>query len=273
MDLAKVKMVVTDMDGTLLNSNHEVSQLFYQQFEKLKQHNVLFVAASGRPLYSIKDKLSSIQEDIIIVAENGGIVIKEGNILSSNTIKKESIEKLAPLLLSLQDTHLLFCTKDKAYTFTSSQKALDVMTQYYSDYEIITDISDIKEDILKIALYHEIDAENHIYPHLQHLEGDFKVKLSAINWADISEMNSNKGEAIQLLQQLYNITPQETLAFGDYNNDLEMLASAYYSYAMENAHPLVKETANFMTKTNDNNGVEFIIDQLIRAKEQLNSNF
>ena len=56
------------------------------------------------------------------------------------------------------------------------------------------------------------------------------------------------------------------MAFGDYNNDIEMLKTAYFSYAMENAHPLVKETANFTTKSNANFGVEYILDLLIKEK-------
>ena len=56
------------------------------------------------------------------------------------------------------------------------------------------------------------------------------------------------------------------MVFGDFNNDLEMLACADYSFAMENAHPNVKKTANFLTKSNDDFGVETVLEQLVRAK-------
>ena len=59
LKMKNVKMVVTDMDGTLLNSNHEVSASFFEIFKDLKQQNILFVAASGRPYYSIVEKLES----------------------------------------------------------------------------------------------------------------------------------------------------------------------------------------------------------------------
>ena len=61
MDLSQVKMVVSDMDGTLLNSNHEVSNRFFDLFAELKKRNILFVAASGRQYNSILDKLSVIK--------------------------------------------------------------------------------------------------------------------------------------------------------------------------------------------------------------------
>ena len=85
MNLEHIKLVITDMDGTLLNSKHEVSDRFLKQFEILKSHNILFSAASGRPYYSIIDKLNSIKNDILVVAENGGIIadnIQSGTNLS-----------------------------------------------------------------------------------------------------------------------------------------------------------------------------------------------
>ena len=77
MDLSKIKMVVTDMDGTLLNSNHEVSERFFKLFEELKRRNILFVAASGRQYNSIIDKLHPIKQDILVIAENGGYVVQQ----------------------------------------------------------------------------------------------------------------------------------------------------------------------------------------------------
>ena len=62
------------MDGTLLNSKHRVSDLFFEQFQELKKRNIKFVAASGRQYHSIVDKLSPIREDILVIAENGALV-------------------------------------------------------------------------------------------------------------------------------------------------------------------------------------------------------
>ena len=77
MDLSKIKMVVTDMDGTLLNSKHEVSDLFFKLHQGLKDKNIQFVAASGRQYDSIINKLDPIKDDIIVIAENGGFIKKQ----------------------------------------------------------------------------------------------------------------------------------------------------------------------------------------------------
>lgn len=269
MNLSKVKLVVTDMDGTLLNSKHEVSTQFFELFKKMTAHNILFVAASGRPHYSIIEKLKAIKNDIIIVSENGGLVSKKDETLLSTPIHKKRLLEIATLVDSLHNTHPVFCGKTKAYVKSSSNILLKLLTEYYPYYSLIEDASEINEDVYKVALFHEENSEKFIYPHVKHLESDYKVKTSAHHWVDISESLANKGHAIKLLQDSYQITPDETMVFGDYNNDLEMLKLGYFSYAMKNAHPNVKEIARFETKTNDEFGVEHILEELLAEKSKL----
>jgi len=269
MNLGNVKLVVTDMDGTLLNPNHEVSPLFFDLFKKLKKHNVVFVVATGRPLYGVLKKLKTIVDDIIIVAENGGLVFNKNKILLSTPIENTNLKLVNDLIKTIPNINTVYCTKDKAYTNSKSNKLLSLLNEYYSNYEIINNSNEITDPIYKIAFYHEISSEVYLYPHLKQLEDNFKVKLSTTHWVDISENDANKGFAIEMIQKLYNITKEETMAFGDYNNDIEMLKTAYFSYAMENAHPSVKETAQFTTKSNANHGVEHILDLLLKDKEKL----
>lgn len=263
MDFSNIKLIVTDLDGTLLNSNHQVSARFFKLFEKIKAQNIIFVAASGRPYYSMVDKLNSIKDDIIIVSENGGLAIKNDELFISNPIDGDNLIEISKLINDLKDTHAVFCSKDQAYLLSDSEMLLDLLKEYYPKYDVISNIIEITEPIYKVALFHEESSERYIYPFVKHIENRFKVKVSANHWVDISENNANKGHAISIIQQNYNITPDETMAFGDYNNDIEMLKLAKYSYAMENAHPMVKEVANYTTKSNDDNGVESILEQLL----------
>ena len=271
MDFSKVKLVVSDMDGTLLNSNHKLSNRFFSLFEKMRAHGIIFVAASGRPFYSIVDKFNTIKDEIIIVAENGGLVIKDDEILLSTPLEKENLFKITSVLPSLSNAHPVFCSKNKAFVMSKSEKFLNLLSEYYTNYELILSPESITEEIYKVALYHEKSSETCIYPHVKHLEADFKVKLSATHWVDISENDGNKGNAVNYIQDIYNISETETLVFGDYNNDLEMLDKAYFSYAMANAHPDVKAAAKFSTKSNNDFGVELILEALVSAKETLSS--
>ena len=259
-------MVVTDMDGTLLNSNHEVSSDFFKLFEDLKKHNILFVAASGRPFYSMSKKLQPILKDITIVAENGGLIIENDKLLLSTAIDNKKLNNLYTLADSIENAFPIFCTKEMAYILRTSDALIKLFSEFYNNYTVIDSLEEVKSDVIKIALYNETNSEAHIYPHVKHLENDFNVVVSGNHWVDISETITNKGYAIDFLQKHYNINPSETMAFGDYNNDFEMLQRASFSYAMANAHDNIKSIANFQTKSNDDFGVEYILKQLINNK-------
>lgn len=269
MNLSQVKLVATDMDGTLLNAHHNISPLFFKLFKKLIKHDIIFVAASGRPYYGMIDKLKVIKDNIIIVAENGGLAVQDNDVFLSNPIKEKNLNRIINKIGDISNAHPVFCTRHKAYVMSKSERLLGLLSEYYNNYQIISTPNAIEEDVYKIALFHEESSEKHIYPHVKELESEFKVKLSATHWVDISENIANKGTAIEQIQHKYKISTEETMVFGDYNNDLEMLEKAYFSFAMENAHPLVKATARFETKSNNDLGVETILEKLLVEKEKL----
>ncbi|MFD1615184.1 HAD family hydrolase [Gelatiniphilus marinus] len=268
MNLSEVKLVVTDMDGTLLNSNHQVSDTFYKLFKKMVNQGIIFVAASGRPHYSIAKKLDAIKNDIIIVSENGGLVSKRDKTILSTPLQQKMLLGITTLIDSLQNAYPVFCGKSKAFVTRTSKPLLDILTEYYPSYQLIKSPNEIDEKIYKVSLFHEENSEKHIYPYVKHLEAQYKVKTSAKHWVDISDACANKGYALQHLQELYNISLEETMVFGDYNNDLEMLRLGYFSFAMQNARDDVKQTARFETKSNDDFGVEHILQKLLNAKAE-----
>ncbi len=251
------------MDGTLLNSNHEVSDRFFELFEELKERNIVFVAASGRQYNSIIDKLHSIKNDIIVIAENGGLVMHRANELLSTPLKRDMCDKVLETIEATADIHPVLCGKRNAFLTEKSGFSIEMLRQYYSKFEIVDDLYKIDTEILKIAIYHFECSEKHVYPVVKHLEDEFKVKVSGTNWVDVSSPNANKGFALQKVQELYSIDPKETMVFGDYNNDLEMLAMADFSFAMENAHLNVKKAAKYTTSSNDDFGVERVLERLV----------
>ncbi|MCK0147875.1 Cof-type HAD-IIB family hydrolase [Arenibacter sp. F26102] len=267
MDLSKVKMVVTDMDGTLLNSQHEVSAKFFFLFEELRKRDIKFVAASGRQYNSIVDKLDAIKNDIIVVAENGAFVKKQDKELLATPLDQDTIKQTIDLLRNIEGIHPVLCGKNNAYTNGSSDAFLNKLREYYSEFSVLNDISSFDGEVLKIAIYHFESSEKHIYPWVKHLESELKVKVSGESWLDISHMNANKGYALQYIQEKYGISRQETMVFGDYNNDLEMLSMADFSFAMANAHPNVKRASKYLTTSNNDFGVENILESMLAAKQ------
>lgn len=267
MDLSKVKLVVTDMDGTLLNSKGQVSSKFLSLFEQLKNLDLTFVAASGRQYHSIVDKLHMIKDDIVIIAENGGVTKKQESTLQHNYFPKEDVFNLIKLLRNVENIYPVICGETKAYIETKDQKFINLLNEYYSAYELVDDLTAVENDnFFKIAIYHFDSSEAYIYPHVKHLNGNIQVKISGKHWVDLSHINTHKGFALKKLQEQLQVSDAETMVFGDYNNDLEMLELAHFSYAMENAHPNVKAVAKYKTKSNDEEGVEYILEQLINEK-------
>lgn len=266
MDLNKVKLVITDMDGTLLNSKGEVSERFFSLYDELKDH-IHFVAASGRQYHSIRHKLESIASEITIVAENGGLAKRNSKELLFTRFPETHLKKIISTARRIPDTEIILCGKNGAFIENPDTGFTDILREYYHKFNITSDLTSVNpSEIMKVALYHFEDSEQFVYPEVKALEGELLVKVSGKHWVDISHPEANKGKAIEHIQNHMSITEDETMVFGDYNNDLEMLERGYFSYAMQNAHPKVKETARFQTSSNDNEGVEEILEQLIKAK-------
>ncbi|WP_420399101.1 HAD family hydrolase [Flagellimonas sp.] len=263
MDFSQIKMVVTDMDGTLLNSKHQVSPRFFEIFAALQQKNIQFVAASGRQYHSIVDKLNPIKEDILVIAENGALVKEKEHELLVTPIQQHLKDELLEIIEEIEGAHAMLCGKYNAYFDEKSASFLGDLKEYYSNYEIHKNLRDVTDQIIKIAVYHNQNAEAHIYPALKDLEHLLKVKVSGLYWVDLNHSNAHKGFALDKLMKDHGLASHEVMVFGDYNNDLEMLELSDYSFAMANAHPNVKKVAKYETASNDDYGVERILEQLV----------
>ena len=270
MDFSKVKLVVSDMDGTLLNSNHELSPEFVSLFTQLKKHNITFVAASGRQYPSMVEKLHMMKDDIYIIAENGGITKYKNEVLDTESLDIKYLKEIIPVLRKVEDVLIILCSKDKAYIDTKNQELITYFKQYYTEFEIVEDLLELQNlDVFKIAVRHPVSSEEFILPYISelHHHPEIALKISGMNWLDISSIKTNKGNALTKLQNHLGISEEETMVFGDFNNDIEMLGKGYFSFAMENAHPNVKNTARFSTKTNDENGVEYILEKVVASRD------
>ena len=251
------------MDGTLLNSKHEVSPRFFEIYEELKKKNIAFVAASGRQYHSMVDKLESIKNEILVIAENGALIKKQEETLLTTPINKSEVNRILDTVRPLENVHPVLCCQNNAFVGGDSNEFIDMLREYYSEFEIVENQKQVDEEVLKIAIYHFKNSEKYIYPNVKHLEGDLKVKVSGANWVDVSDLNAHKGYALKKVMDDFQIASNEIMVFGDYNNDLEMLELSDYSFAMANAHPNVLKTAKYTTHSNDDFGVERILEKLL----------
>ena len=155
-----------------------------------------------------------------------------------------------------------------AYLFDqTSDDARKEIGRYYKKVQYIHDISEIDAPVSKVTVCDFKGAENNSFPALSDVRAPFKATLAGYMWTDLSLAATNKGCGLAALQKNYGISPDETMVFGDYLNDYEMMKQGYFSYAMANAHPDLKAISNFETLSNDEDGVLYIIRQLIHSRQ------
>ncbi|MBK3515771.1 HAD family hydrolase [Carboxylicivirga marina] len=261
-----IKMIVSDMDGTLLNSNKQLPKDFIEVYQLMKAAKIQFVVASGRQYYTLVDEFAHFDHDIAYVAENGGFIHWGNNTQTMKPMKAGDAKEMIETLREQEGVNVVLCGQKGAYVEAGLSEEFNVELQkYYTKNQVVKNLLEVDDDILKIAVNDFKNLESSVYPLVKEkFDSDFQISTSSPIWFDVMPKGINKGEAIQLLQKELNILPEECMAFGDYLNDYEMLQSVYHSYAMDNAHPEIKSIARNVTASNDDNGVmEAIRQQLL----------
>ena len=264
MSEQKIKFIAADMDGTLLNEQGKLEPEFFDVYKKLASNHIMFAAASGRQYYSLIDTFSSIKNDMIFIAENGTLVMHRDKELFSCTIDKASIISIVTQARKIKGAHIVLCGKKSAYIETKSEQAIEEINKYYYRCESVEDILHTQDDFIKVAICHFDGTEDFVYPAMNQVFGEsHKVVVSGKIWLDVMNANASKGIAIQYLQKELGFSFEETMSFGDYFNDVEMLQASYYSYAMDNAHEEVKAFAKFRAPSNKDSGVISVINDYL----------
>ena len=258
-----VKLIAADMDGTLLDSNKNLSPYLFDLVKKLKEKDVKFAIASGRQYFTLLESFEDIKDDLIYISDNGSIVYDNGESIYMDEINREEVKKALKDVGKTEGIYPILCGIESAYVENNNEIFLENARMYYAKLEIVEDLMEVldKDKICKLAIFDEVDAEKNAFKLLEKYNEDFMVCLSGHNWVDLMNLGVNKGKAIKILQEKYNISYDETMAFGDYLNDYEMMQSCKYSYAMENAHPKLKEICNYRAKSNDDDGVVHAIKE------------
>lgn len=259
-----IKLIATDMDGTLLNSNNEIQDGFYEVFNEIQEKEIIFAAASGRQYYNLLERFKGIEEKMMFIAENGTFVVYKGEELIVNSLDINLARELIKIGRTIKNSYIILCGKKSAYIESCDDRLIEQTQKYYARYEIVSDLTKIEDDILKVTICDFSGSENNSNKYFDDYRDKAQIAVSGEIWLDITAKGINKGvAAIEEIQELLNIKHEETMVFGDYLNDLEMMSSAYHSYAMENAHDDLKKVARFRAKSNDESGVVHVIKAML----------
>lgn len=261
-----IKLIATDMDGTLLNTEHEVPKDFEYVIKKLKDKGVLFAIATGRNYSNIISKLKDYEDDLIFICENGTSIYYKGKCIYSKTLKKSTIEKITSIGKNIQDAYPMLSGAKSIYI--EDDRLFDLLDEYFpvsGNITVVDSFLNVEDEIYKVNMFDLKDAEKNSYSIFkQYKLDDVQLTPSGTYWLDIFDINANKGVAINIIQKMFNIKYEETMSFGDYFNDIEMIENSYYGYVMKNAHPELKKIGKFETKyTNDECGVTKTIREVV----------
>ncbi len=261
--MERVKMVVTDMDGTLLDSQKRLPSDFIRVYNQLEEKGIRFVVASGRQFYTLENEFKNFEHQIYFIAENGGVVVCNGEMTLLNSMKTANVEALIKLVRSIEGAELVLCGKESAYVESDSEEFVRETKKYYHRCIVVDNLLEVQDEILKVAVNDMHNLETTTLQAVMAFSSEFNISTSSQIWLDVMPKGVNKGEAVRYLQSHLGLSMDETMVFGDYLNDYEMLELAGFSYAMGNAHDDIKKIAKFEAKTNDENGVLVVLEELL----------
>jgi len=255
-----IKLVALDLDGTLLDSNKAMPEDFLPWVRK--HSNVKTVIASGRQYYTILRDFPIGQDKLTIIAENGGLVYDNNEMIYINSMNAQDIKESLKKIEKIPGATPILCGVESAYIPDVSDEIFGMSGVYYDHIKRVPDLYEYieKDRFLKIAIFFaNRKAQEHI-SELQDIPENVTAILSGERWIDVANCDVNKGTAIKKILELFGIDRAEAAAFGDYLNDYEMLKVCEESYCMENGHPDLKQIAKYITSSNDDNGVMKVLN-------------
>ena len=251
-----IKLIATDMDGTLLDKNGELPKEFSKILDELVKKNIKFVVASGRSYVKLKETFKGMEKKLDYICDNGAFVVEDNEISSIEIIDREKVKEIIRVCSDIEGIQVLLCGRKGAYQLECSEDFNKEIDKYYNKKYIVDNLYDVDDDIFKITVCDLKNSAKNSYKILEPKFGkDLNVVVSGAIWLDIMNKNINKGNALEKIQKDLSISKKETMVFGDFYNDVEMLNRAYYSFVMENANEDMKKYGNFIAKSNLENGV------------------
>ncbi|MCL3997017.1 MULTISPECIES: Cof-type HAD-IIB family hydrolase [Streptomyces] len=256
---ADIRLIVTDMDGTLLDDAKRIPDGLWPMLAELRRRGVLFSPASGRQYATLRRQFERVAEGMVFIAENGTYVVRDGVELSSDPLDGPVAAQIARTVRRLAadgaDVGAVVCGKRAAYVERTDEAFLAEVRQYYAEHRIVEDVTAVEDEMIKVAVFDFASAEHTVAPALAPFAGTHQVVVSGEHWVDVMNRTANKGTALRRLQRALGVTPAQTMVFGDYLNDLEMLDAAEWSFAMAGAHPEVIRRARHLAPSNNDAGV------------------
>ncbi len=267
-----IKLIVTDLDGTFLNTNHvTIPQENIDAFKKAHEMGIKVAIASGRTKILTDYIVEQLPFLDYLITSNGAITydMKTGKAVCSTLIDNKQSTEIFNILKDYNLIYEVYFNGDcymnnESYSMFDAEHVPPHIHALLKDF--IKPVADLKTlidgqgieklNILSLSGEERIELEEKINRTCNvAFASSFPIVKGANGNLEMTDIKATKGFAVKGLADALNIGKESIMCFGDGENDCSMLSFANYSFAMKNGNDIAKETAKFMTETNDNYGV------------------
>lgn len=268
LDINDIHLITIDLDGTLLDENRELPEEAWPVIEQLLARGIAVVPCSGRQYWTLRDLFDRVSDGLTIIAENGSITMRDGEELFSNGLDYATAQAVVLNVRAQQEegvnTGLVVCGKRSAYVERNDEAFLTIAREFYHRTAVVDDLYETLaqmergehgDSLLKLAQFDFTNIADTGEVSMGGFAGTHQYVVSGKYWCDLMNPTVDKGNAVEALQERLGITPAQTMAFGDFHNDLGMLARAEHSFAMANAHPDIHAICRYVAPSNAEHGV------------------
>ncbi len=278
-DITKIQLLAIDLDGTTLRNDASLSPNVKKALEYAIQQNIFVVPCTGRALGSLSPDVTAIWGITYAVTSNGAAIenLSLGQRIYCNLLDKETSLSIMDTVSS-QDVMVEVFIQGKAYT---EQRFLDHLTHYGTSEHYIPYVLSTRNPVNDIRSLIEQSPQNIENINLKTADSALRERLwnqlalmqtvsitssSSMN-IEVSAVNTGKAQAIAYLCETLGITMNEVMAIGDSLNDVTLLQQAGCSVAMENGVDEVKQAADFITLSNEADGVAYAIEHFLANRK------
>lgn len=267
------KAVFIDIDGTLIKSDHSISKATISILQQLKEKNIIVILVSARPLHGILPIAQKVDLlDSPISSLNGSYIASNGTIIFESLIDVDTVARLHKAL-QLYNATIIYYEKMQWFAAIKNkhaikeQKITEVPITIQPFETTLAHWKATKSGPNKILVIAEPNVVAKIQ---QDLKPDFDLNMwtSKPVYLEMMNRNASKSKAIQFLMERYKLRQPEIIAIGDNFNDKEMIEYAGLGIAMGNAPDEVKAAANYVTDTNNNDGVAKALVKFVLANSK-----
>lgn len=265
-----IKLILTDMDGTFLNSKGDYNrELFEKVKKKMNEQGVAFAPVTGKQCERVEELFGDDAKDFWILGDSATRIKHNGEYVYESLLNNALGLEIIQLLEEIdREQTIIACTRNGAYVRNDIPiEEYAIVRGSYAVVKHVANFNEIKEDFIKITVH---DPKHQCFETKEKLSRFFDVAYivaSEAAWIDISNAGVHKGSTVENLQKMLGVTPEETMAFGDGYNDKELLSRASYSFAVRNAVQEIKDLANYITRSNDEDAVMKTILQMLTLQQ------